>query len=130
MVELKNNPLQPGYSADRRQAGVLADLLDERETGGARDRLLAISSFDAQMLTVLGHHAPHRATSTAPLGRPAASGALLVCKAAAQGYASCTCTCPACCGTTAQSLPDVRSSLPRGRDLRPPTLLPEARSWK
>jgi len=41
VVELKNNPLQPGYSADRRQAGVLADLLDERETGGARHRLLA-----------------------------------------------------------------------------------------
>ena len=64
---------------------MLADLLDEREAGGARDRLLAISSFAAQMVTVLARHAPHRATSTALLGRPAASGALLVREAAARG---------------------------------------------
>lgn len=129
MVELKNNPLQPGYSAGRRQAGVLADLLDERETGGARDRLLAISSFDAQMLTVLAHQRPAPRRRRRPCwGVPPPPRRSWSARPQRRGTPAAPAPAPACCGTTAQSPPDVRSSLPRGRDLRPPTLLPEARS--
>ena len=85
VIELKNNPAQPGFRADRRSAVLLAELLGARSRQGAGDRVRAVSSFDAESISAFTGAVPEPALRGALLGSPYASPVALLDEAERRG---------------------------------------------
>jgi glycerophosphoryl diester phosphodiesterase len=76
VIEVKNHQEEPGFSAERRQARVLADLLEARH--GAGDRIRGVSSFDHESASVFAAASGRYGDRAAALGRPGALASALL----------------------------------------------------
>jgi glycerophosphoryl diester phosphodiesterase len=72
VIEVKNHQEEPGFSADRRPARVLADVLADR------DGVRGVSSFDHETASVFAAASGRHGDRAAALGRPGALASALL----------------------------------------------------
>jgi glycerophosphoryl diester phosphodiesterase len=70
VVEIKNHSHEPGFSASRRTAGLVAELLDTRRRAGHGDAVRAVSSFDHPSVVRFVEDAPNYSDRAALLSPP------------------------------------------------------------
>jgi glycerophosphoryl diester phosphodiesterase len=73
VVELKNDPTEPDFRADRAAADVLADFLEHRRRAGCPDVIRQVSSFDHESATQFRDRSPALGHVAALLTGPALS---------------------------------------------------------
>lgn len=84
-VEVKNDPRETSFDADRRAAGVLASLLDRRLDAGRTDLVQAMSSFDPGSVERFAAESAHHAPRAALLTQPGRTARRIIADAAALG---------------------------------------------
>lgn len=70
VVEIKNHPHEPAFSASRRTARLVAELLEGRRRAGRGDAIRAVSSFDHPSVVRFVESAPHLSDRAALISPP------------------------------------------------------------